>query len=67
MVRCAIRQPVEQVQDGLALQSGFAAHRMSATALLLDGPGEFIVARGRRKMDYSSCSLEIWADSLVTL
>ena len=42
---------------------GFAAHRLSGTSLLLDGPGVFISAEGRRKIGYGSCTFEIWAQT----
>ena len=49
-VRCASRRPIEDLFDDLALNTGFAAPRLSSTSLLLDGPGVFISAEGRRKI-----------------
>jgi hypothetical protein len=66
-VRCAVRRPLEELFDDLALHADFAAQRLSATSLLLDGLGAFVSASGRRKMDYGSCTFEIWADSLERL
>ena len=66
-VRCAVRRPLEELFDDLALHTNFAAHRLNATSLLLDGPGAFVSASGRRKIDYGSCTFEIWADSLERL
>ena len=34
--RCAVRRPVAELLDDIALQSGFAAHRLSESSLLLD-------------------------------
>jgi hypothetical protein len=66
-VRCAVRRPLEELFDDLALHPDFAAQRLSATSLLMDGLGAFVSAKGRRKMDYGSCTFEIWADSLERL
>jgi len=60
-LRCAVRRDLEQVFDDLALNVGFAAQRLSTGALLLDDPGVFIQANGKRKRDYCSCSFDIWA------
>ncbi len=38
-VRCAVRRPLEELFDDIALHSGFAAQRLDGTSLLLDGPG----------------------------
>ncbi|MGH8284499.1 MAG: AAA family ATPase, partial [Steroidobacteraceae bacterium] len=66
-VRFAVRRPLDELFDDLALISGFVAQRLETAALLLDGPGAFVKARGRRKTDYSSGTLEIWAESLGRL
>jgi hypothetical protein len=66
-VRCAVRRPLEELFDDLALHTDFAAQRLNATSLLLDGSGSFVSASGRRKMDYGSCTFEIWADGLERL
>jgi hypothetical protein len=66
-VRCAVRRPLEELFDDLALHADFAAQRLGATSLLLDGSGVFVSASGRRKMDYGSCTFEIWADTLERL
>ncbi len=60
-VRCAVRRPLEELFDDLALHTGLAAQRLHGTSLLLDGPGVFVSAGGRRKIDYGSCTFEIWA------
>jgi energy-coupling factor transporter ATP-binding protein EcfA2 len=64
LVRCAARRPLEQVFDDLALQAGMAAQRLDAGSLLLDRPGVFVQAEGRRKSAYCSCTFHIWADSV---
>jgi hypothetical protein len=66
-VRCAVRRPLEELFDDLALHTGLAAQRLDGTSLLLDGPGVFVSAVGRRKIDYGSCTFEIWAESLARL
>jgi hypothetical protein len=67
LVRSATRRPVEELFDDLALRSGLVAHRLGETALLLDGVGAVVSARGHRKTDYSSLTLAIWAVSTASL
>jgi hypothetical protein len=66
-VRCAVRRPLEDLFDDLALHSNLLAQRMDGTSLLLDGPGVFVSAEGRRKIDYGSCTFQIWAESIARL
>ena len=66
-VRCAVRRPLEALFDDLALHTDLIAQRLDSTSLLLDGPGVFVSANGRRKIDYGSCTFEIWAASLNRL
>ena len=66
-VRCAVRRPLEELFDDLALHTDLAAQRLDGTSLLLDGPGVFVSASGRRKIDYGSCTFEIWAESMARL
>jgi len=61
-VRFAAQRTLEDIFDDLALNAGLVAHRVGTAALLLDGPGVFVSAGGWRKMDYSTGSLEIWAE-----
>lgn len=51
LFRCAARRKLEDVFDDLALRAGLAALRLDEGALLLDGPGVFVQADGRRKAD----------------
>jgi len=66
-VRCAARRPIDKLFDELALRMGMTAHRVDATSLLLDAPGVFVSARGRRKIDYGSLTFDFWADSIERL
>jgi hypothetical protein len=66
-VRCAVRRPLDEVFDDLALHSDLVAQRMDSTSLLLDGPGVFISVEGSRKIDYGSCTFHIWAESMNRL
>ena len=66
-VRCAARRPIDELFDDLALHMGMTAHRVDATSLLLDAPGVFISACGRRKIDYGSLTFDFWADTLQRL
>jgi hypothetical protein len=65
LVRCAAQRKLEDVFDDLALQAGLSAQRLDMWSLLLDGPGVFVNAQGRRKMDYCSCYFNIWAESIA--
>jgi hypothetical protein len=51
------------VFDDLAMNTGLAAQRLDTGTLLLDGPGVFVHAEGKRKADYCSCTFNLWADS----
>ena len=59
--RCAVRKPVAELLDDLALQSGLAAHRPSESSLLLDDFGSLVSVRAMRKAEYTSCTFAIWA------
>jgi len=59
--RCAVRSPVAELLDDIALQSGFAAHRLSESSLLLDDERALVSVRAMRKSDYTSCTFAIWA------
>jgi hypothetical protein len=66
-VRCAVRRPLDEVFDDLALHADLVAQRMDSTSLLLDGPGVFVNVEGNRKIDYGSCTFHIWADNINRL
>ena len=66
-VRYAARRPLEELFDALALQADLVAQRLDVATLLLDGPGVFVSAKGKRKTDYSSGTFDIWAESLGRL
>jgi len=66
-VRCAVRRPLDEVFDDLALHAGLVAQRTDSTSLLLDGPGIFISVEGNRKIDYGSYTFHIWAESMNRL
>ena len=66
-LRLAVRRPLEELFDDLALKSGLAAQRLDTASLLLEGPGVFVNAQGRRKPGYSSAWLDIWTESLKRL
>ena len=63
LVRCAAPRRLVDVFDDLALNTGLAAQRLDTGTLLLDGPGLFVHAEGKRKADYCSCTFNVWADS----
>jgi hypothetical protein len=61
--RCAVRRRIDHVFDDVALNGGLVAQRLGLGSLLLEGPGVFVQAAGRRKADYISCSFRVWAES----
>lgn len=63
LVRCAVPRRLVDVFDDLAMNAGLAAQRLDSGTLLLDGPGVFVHADGKRKADYCSCTFNVWADS----
>jgi len=66
-VRCAVRRPLDEVFDDLALHADLVAQRLDSTSLLLDGPGVFVSVAGNRKIDYGSCTFHIWAENMNRL
>src|SRR6202021_3299185 len=49
-VRCAVRRPLDEVFDDLALHADLVAQRMDSTSLLLDGPEVFVNGEANRKL-----------------
>jgi hypothetical protein len=66
-VRFAARRPLEEIFDDLATGTSLSAQRLESGSVLLDGPGVFVDARGRRKTDYTSGTFAIWAEDLARL
>lgn len=67
VLRFAVRRPLEEVFDDLALRAAPRAQRLEAGAVILEGDGFFASARGRRKTDYSSGTIDVWARDLDRL
>lgn len=57
----AARVSLEALFDQLALDSRWSAQRLGASSMLIDQDGVFISARGQHKLNYCSCTFEIWA------
>jgi hypothetical protein len=66
-LRFAVRRPLEEVFDDLALHAAPRAQRLEAGAVILEGEGFFASAKGRRKTDYTSGTIGVWARDLVRL
>jgi len=62
-MRWSAQRKVCDLFDDLALDPGFAAHRLGEGTLMLSAPGVFIVARGYEKGDYCSCSFQMWTET----
>lgn len=64
-VRFAVRSKVEDVFDDFALLAGMVPRRLFSGQLLLEAPGVFASLWGYEKAGYSSCSVEVWAESVA--
>lgn len=67
VLRFAVRRPLEDVFDDLALHAAPRAQRLEAGAVIFGGEGFFASATGRRKKDYSSGTIRVWTRDLVRL
>ena len=67
VLRFAVRRPLEDVFDDLALHAAPRAQRLEAGAVIFEGEGFFASATGRRKKDYSSGTIRVWTRDLVRL
>lgn len=67
VLRFAVRRPLEEVFDDLALHAAPRAQRLEEGAVVIEGDGFLASATGRRKTDYSSGSIRVWARDLVRL
>jgi len=67
VLRFAVRRPLEEVFDDLALHAAPRAQRLEEGAVVIEGDGFLASATGRRKTDYSSGSVRVWARDLVRL
>lgn len=66
-LRFAVRRPLEEVFDDLALHASPRAQRLEAGIVIFEGDGFFASARGHRKTDYSSGTISVWARDLGRL
>jgi hypothetical protein len=66
-LRFAVRRPLEEVFDDLALHAAPRAQRLEAGVVIFEGDGFFASARGNRKTDYSSGTISVWACDLGRL
>jgi hypothetical protein len=67
VLRFAVRRPLEEVFDDLALRAAPRAQRLEAGAVIFEGDGFFASATGRRKTGYSSGTILVWARDLDRL
>jgi hypothetical protein len=67
VLRFAVRRPLEEVFDDLALHAAPRAQRLEPGAVVFEGDGFFASASGRRKTDYSSGTIRVWAKDLARL
>lgn len=66
-LRFAVRRPLEEVFDDLALRGAPRAQRLDASTVIFEGEGFFASATGRRKTNYSSGTIGVWARDLGRL
>jgi hypothetical protein len=67
VLRFAVRRPLEEVFDDLALLAAPRAQRLEEGAAVIEGDGFLASASGHRKTDYSSGTIRIWARDLARL
>jgi hypothetical protein len=66
-LRFAVRRPLEDLFDDLALRAAPRAQRLAPGSVVLEGDGYFAAASGRRKIGYTSGKVNIWALDLAHL
>ena len=66
-LRFAARVDLEVLFDAIALDPAWHAERVNSEFMILEAEtdGVFVAAWGRRKLDYSSASFNIWAADVV--
>jgi len=67
VLRFAVRRPIEEVFDDLALHAAPRAQRIDEGAAVFEGDGFLASAKGRRKTGYTSGTVRVWARDLVRL
>ncbi len=65
--RFAVRRPLAELFDDLALRVAPRAQRLSPGAVVLEGDGYFASASGRRKIGYTSGKVDVWAIDVAHL
>ncbi len=63
--RMAARVELEAYFDAIALDPSWRAERMHLESLVIDGDGIFVAAYGTRKLEYCSCTFNIWATDVA--
>jgi len=67
VLRFAVRRPLEEVFDDLAVHAAPRGQRLEAGAVVFEGEGFLATASGRRKTGYTSGTVRVWARDLVRL
>lgn len=67
VLRFAVRRPLEEVFDDLALHAAPRAQRLEIGEVVIEGEGYFATATGRHKTNYSSGSIRLWARDIDRL
>ncbi len=67
VLRFAVRRPLEELFDDLALHAAPRAQRLEEGAVVIEGDGFLASATGRRKTNYSSGTVLVWARDLARL
>lgn len=63
-LRFAARKDLASLFDLIALNPLWQTQRINTRSLILDSKGLFVSGSGSRTRDYSSCSFDIWAESI---
>ncbi len=64
-VRFSVSRKSGDLFDAFALDAEFESLRVDKAVVLLTAPGVFVSGTGYEKADYTSCSFELWAESVA--
>lgn len=65
LVRFSVSRKSSSLFDAFALDGEFESLRVDKASVLLTAPGLFVSGTGYEKGDYTSCSFEVWAESVA--
>src|SRR5690606_20213376 len=63
-LRFSSRRALDELFDDIATQVAPRAHRLSVDAILMESDGLLASVTGRRKNDYTSATVRVWASAI---